>query len=406
MPPAGGGTTSSRRCVHDRRAQLRQATNPPRLRDVVWERSRCVRLGDRLLPGRARRALAVVRCSRIAVTTCPRARRHRGLATVGTISRPGLPAIGLPGVRPRCTVDGVRVPLAARRACSSRRRGACRPRARPLGANTGYEVDVPPPSCSPSEAPISSAGLGPRIPGPPAGLSQSAVNEKGEQYRSPCGGIRGAGMVRLPHGLSRTCEGVLRDVRSRERAHRPARDRESLKLESARVQAAMTALVGRPTPSASCRGCCSAVIGSIHPPAKGWPSPWPSWGRIPAAPVLRSRVIRQRADAGSRFFGSRHALVLIQRGDVLHEVSADVDGGGVGDWSSSDCPRRPTWTSRAPALRTRKAPTCSPAAASSIQARRRPTRRARHPARRGHRGEGRSHYRPGVVARKSDVFQT
>ena len=125
-------------------------------------------LGDRLLPGRPV-ALAVVVLS-IVVTTVF-GLQHRGLTTVGTIPA-GLPAIALPGIRPR-DVDGV-VPLAAACLLLAYVEGVSA--ARTLASEHGYEVDVRRELLALGGANLL-AGLGHGYP-VAGGLSQSAVNEK------------------------------------------------------------------------------------------------------------------------------------------------------------------------------------------------------------------------------------
>jgi len=125
-------------------------------------------LGERLLPGRPV-ALAVVILS-IVVTTFFGLQEH-GIVTVGAIP-PGLPSIGLPGIRPS-DVDGV-IPLA----------GACLllgyvegvSAARTLASKHGYDVDVRRELLALGGANLLT-GLGHGYP-VAGGLSQSAVNEQ------------------------------------------------------------------------------------------------------------------------------------------------------------------------------------------------------------------------------------
>ena len=125
-------------------------------------------LGERFLPGRPV-ALVVVALSIVA--TAALHLDHHGVATVGAIP-PGLPHIGLPGIRP-LDVEGV-VPLAAACLLLCYVEGVSAARA--IAARHGYDVDARQELLALGGANLL-AGLGHGYP-VAGGLSQSAVNEK------------------------------------------------------------------------------------------------------------------------------------------------------------------------------------------------------------------------------------
>ena len=125
-------------------------------------------LGDRLLPGRPV-ALGVVALS-IVASAVLRLPDH-GVTTVGVIP-PGLPSLGLPGLKPR-DVDGV-IPLAAACLLLGYVEGVSA--ARTLAAKHGYDIDVRRELLALGGANLLAA-LGHAYP-VAGGLSQSAVNEK------------------------------------------------------------------------------------------------------------------------------------------------------------------------------------------------------------------------------------
>jgi len=125
-------------------------------------------LGERFLPGRPV-ALVVVALSIVA--TAALRLDHHGVATVGAIP-PGLPHIGLPGIRP-LDVEGV-VPLAAACLLLCYVEGVSAARA--IAARHGYDVDARQELLALGGANLL-AGLGHGYP-VAGGLSQSAVNEK------------------------------------------------------------------------------------------------------------------------------------------------------------------------------------------------------------------------------------
>jgi len=280
-------------------------------------------LGDRLLPGRPV-ALAVVVLS-IVVTTVF-GLDHRGLATVGTIPA-GLPAIGLPGVRPR-DVDGV-VPLAAACLLLAYVEGVSA--ARTLASKHGYEVDVRRELLALGGANLL-AGLGHGYP-VAGGLSQSAVNEKaGARTRLSlvvASVALGIALVFLTGLLQNLPKAVLAaivlvavtgliDLREIGKLRRLSR------LE---FQVAMTALVGVLL-LGILKGVLLAVIGSIllllnrvaHPHVA-------VLGRIPG--TLRFSDLARHPDNERlprvAIFRVEAALVYFNVEHVLHEVLADVD---------------------------------------------------------------------------------
>jgi SulP family sulfate permease len=125
-------------------------------------------LGERFLPGRPV-ALVVVALSIVA--TAALHLDHHGVATVGAIP-PGLPHIGLPGIRP-LDVEGV-VSLAAACLLLCYVEGVSAARA--IAARHGYDVDARQELLALGGANLL-AGLGHGYP-VAGGLSQSAVNEK------------------------------------------------------------------------------------------------------------------------------------------------------------------------------------------------------------------------------------